>query len=377
LGRHDEALTILGDLLARAPGDPGLHHDYNALLYRLARDDEFLKSYERAPATRPLMLGKANFLAQAGRIAEAHGIYAALAARDPGDLVAALAAARTLAQNGRAGEAGAAFDRLLQRPGIPPGAYVQAAEAALLADDPKRAARLCEEGLALSPGNGSCLALLGTAWRMLGDERDEALSGYDTLVRYFDLNPPDGFSSMDEFNAELNAALARLHPGTREFLGQSLRGGSQTTDHLFGIGIAMVDTLRARIDEAVSRYIAELPEDDAHPFLSRRTGGFRYAGSWSSRVGDTGFHVNHIHPRGWISSCYYVAVPPATTEGRQGWIKFGEPQLDVALKEPVRHAIQPVAGRLVLFPSYLWHGTIPFHDATARTTIAFDVTPRP
>jgi len=29
----------------------------------------------------------------------------------------------------------------------------------------------------------------------------------------------------------------------------------------------------------------------------------------------------------------------------------------------------------VLFPSYLWHGTIPFRDTAARTTIAFDVTP--
>jgi hypothetical protein len=29
----------------------------------------------------------------------------------------------------------------------------------------------------------------------------------------------------------------------------------------------------------------------------------------------------------------------------------------------------------MLFPSYMWHGTIPFHDAAARTTIAFDAVP--
>jgi len=29
----------------------------------------------------------------------------------------------------------------------------------------------------------------------------------------------------------------------------------------------------------------------------------------------------------------------------------------------------------VLFPSYMWHGTVPFHDKAARTTIAFDVVP--
>jgi tetratricopeptide (TPR) repeat protein len=37
---------------------------------------------------------------------------------------------------------------------------------------------------------------------------------------------------------------------------------------------------------------------------------------------------------------------------------------------------KPRPDRLVLFPSYMWHGTIPFHDAQPRTTIAFDVVPK-
>ena len=80
---------------------------------------------------------------------------------------------------------------------------------------------------------------------------------------------------------------------------------------------------------------------------------------------------------GWISSCYYVAVPDAVKDeaGRQGWIKFGEPSFEAGLKNPIRRAIQPAPGRLVLFPSYMWHGTVPFRDAAARTTIAFDVVP--
>src|SRR6185369_1072117 len=192
------------------------------------------------------------------------------------------------------------------------------------------------------------------------------------------LEPPEGFSDMAAFNAELNASLDRLHPDTKEFIGQSLRGGTQTPDNLFGAGHALIEKLQARIDQAVERYIAGLQEDAAHPFLSRRAHGFRYAGSWSSRLRDCGFHVNHLHPGGWISSCYYVAVPDAAKDetARQGWIKFGEPSFEVALKNPVRRAIQPVPGRLVLFPSYMWHGTIPFRDRADRTTIAFDVLPQ-
>jgi hypothetical protein len=139
----------------------------------------------------------------------------------------------------------------------------------------------------------------------------------------------------------------------------------------------LVSLLKNRIDEAVARYIAEMDEDVVHPLLSQRRKDFRYSGSWSSRLQDRGFHVNHFHPDGWISSCYYVSVPEVVKDetAKQGWLKFGEPAFDAALKQPIRRAIQPVPGRLVLFPSYMWHGTVPFHDKAARTTIAFDVVP--
>jgi Flp pilus assembly protein TadD len=377
LGRHGEALTILQDLLARMPGDPGLHHAYNDLLYRLGRKDEFLKSYDRAPQSRALLLGKAFFLSHENRDAEAHAIYAAMLTRDPDDRIAAMGAATALSVMKRHDEAGAAFEALLARHGDSVDLLRRAAEPALLRGDPQKAAWLCEQALRLSPRDGSCLALLSIASRMMEDGRDESINGYDTLVRAFDLEPPDGFSDMAGFNAELNAALDRLHPATREFIGQSLRGGTQTSDNLFGAGHALVEKLQVRIDQAVARYIADLKEDATHPFLSRRARNFRYTGSWSSRLRDCGFHVNHLHPEGWISSCYYVSVPGAVEDdtARQGWIKFGEPSFEAALKNPIRRAIQPAGGRLVLFPSYMWHGTVPFRDSAARTTIAFDVVP--
>ena len=60
---------------------------------------------------------------------------------------------------------------------------------------------------------------------------------------------------------------------------------------------------------------------------------------------------------------------------QQGWLKFGEPPYELGLKTPICRTLQPRPGTLVLFPSYLWHGTIPFHAEQARTTIAFDVVP--
>lgn len=377
LNRFDEAVDAFEREIMRAPADPALHHDYNALLYQLGRSADFLKSYDRGPKSRELLLGKASLLIREKRHAEAHALYAALQARDPDDRLAATGVAQSLTGMGRHAEAVALYESLLARHRDDASLFSIAAEPALLAGDPQKAAWFCEQGLASAPDNPSCLALLSIASRILEDGRDEAINRYDTLVRSFDLDPPEGFSDMASFNAELNGELDRLHPRSRELIDQSLRGGTQTPGHLFPAGLPLVAKLKQRIDDAVGRYIAELDRDARHPLLSRHTKGFRYSGSWSSRLKDSGFHVNHIHPDGWISSCYYVSVPEAVKDqtARQGWIKFGEPPFDANLKQPIRRTIQPAPGRLVLFPSYMWHGTVPFHDTSARTTIAFDVVP--
>ena len=37
--------------------------------------------------------------------------------------------------------------------------------------------------------------------------------------------------------------------------------------------------------------------------------------------------------------------------------------------------VEPAPGKLVLFPSYMWHGTIPFTDPSTRLSVAFDLAP--
>lgn len=377
LSRFDDCLALYERLLARSPADAEVHRAYNSLLYRLGRKDQYLTSYDWAPQTREILLGKAAMLALQKRGSEAEQIYNSLLARDSLDPAAAAGWANSLSLMGRHGDAVAAFETLLSRGGVNIGAFSGAAAAALMAGDPQKAESFCQAGLRQAPYDQACLAMLGTAWRLQGNEQDEQLNGYDSLIRVFDLEPPEGFSSMTDFNAELGGELERLHPKTNAYLEQSLHGGSQTEGYLFGAGHALVEKLRARIEAALSTYIAELAPDDQHPFLARRRNGFGFAGAWSSLMREQGFHVNHLHPQGWVSSCYYVTVPDVAKDQdtRQGWIKFGEPELDVALNDPIRRAVQPVPGRLVLFPSYMWHGTIPFHDPSLRTTIAFDAVP--
>ena len=375
LGRHGEALAVYETALATDPADPELHHRTNELLYRLNRRDAYLKSYDAAPPSRALLLGKASLLAQEKRGAESFSIYRQLLARDGGDRAALLGAANALNAMKQPQDALALLEPVL---GDDRALLVRAAESALLAGDPQKAENFCRRALGLAPYDQLGLANLSLAWRMMADAREDVLNGYDRHVRIFDLEPPEGFSRMEDFNAELCAVLDRLHPNTREHIDQSLRGGTQTPDHLFKAGHKLVGRLERRIAEALQDYIQGLKGPQDHPLVSRRAASFDYAGSWSSRLTNCGFHVNHIHPAGWISSCYYVRLPKVVEDegARQGWIKFGEPALDLQFSDPVRRAIQPVPGRLVLFPSYMWHGTNPFEDEAVRTTIAFDVVPK-
>jgi hypothetical protein len=204
-------------------------------------------------------------------------------------------------------------------------------------------------------------------------------------VQAYDLPPPEGWPDMASFNLALAAALEALHTDVQAPVDQTLRHGSQTMDNIFDQGHPLVEQLKGRITQAVDRYIAHLeslPADDSHPLRGRTSPHWRYTDSWSSRLRSSGFHTNHVHSHGWISSCYYVALPPVMTASgdgdatRDGWISFGTPDISIPGCDPgPRRQEQPRVGRLVLFPSCMWHGTLPFTDTQPRLTIAFDVVP--
>ncbi len=153
-----------------------------------------------------------------------------------------------------------------------------------------------------------------------------------------------------------------------------MRHGSQTPN------ILMADhpAIRA-FPEAVSGPIQAHIDDlgaGADPVRSRNTGRWRFQGVWSVRLRPNGFHADHVHPDGWLSSACYIDLPAAVDGGgKQGWIKFGEPGVPVRPPLAAEHYVKPEPGLLVLFPSYMWHGTVPFSGEDRRLTVAFDLVP--
>lgn len=227
-----------------------------------------------------------------------------------------------------------------------------------------------------APDSQAWIAYEATAARALGRESHAVLYDYDRLVRAFDVEPPAGWSSMAELNGALAAALADRHRFNYRPLEQTLRNGTQTSRSLLTDRDPAIQAILRAFADPIAEYRASLGQDPGHPLSSRNQGPVRFTGAWSVRLRRQGFHVNHFHPDGWISSAYYVDVPAETKDAsaKSGWIKFGEPRYTVPGLQAERF-IQPRPGRLVLFPSYMWHGTNAILGDDPRLTIAFDVKP--
>jgi tetratricopeptide (TPR) repeat protein len=214
-------------------------------------------------------------------------------------------------------------------------------------------------------------AYAATAWRLAGDLRSEWLESNE-LVSVIDLS--DDLPPLDV----LGQTLRSLHVAKGEYLNESVRGGTQTDGPLFSRIDPVIRRLRKASVGAVEKYVSALPPADGdHPLLrERRDRRARFSGSWSVRLRSGGRHSNHVHPQGWISSALYVALPPKS-EGEAddaGWFTLGEPDQRLGLKLGPWRKIEPRPAQLVLFPSWMWHGTVPFAEGE-RLTVAFDVAP--
>ncbi len=225
------------------------------------------------------------------------------------------------------------------------------------------------------PMDRSVLARLATAWRMAGDGRYGPLYDYGQFVKTFDLETPDHWTDLPSYLADLATSLEAAHGALADPLGQSVRGGSQTLQNLLQSKDPAIAAFFAAIDAPIRQYIAQLGRGrDA--LRQGNLGGYQFSGAWSVHLRPGGFHTDHVHPKGWLSSAFYVDTPKAAEAGgREGWLKFGQPGIATLPALEAEHWVKPEPGRLVLFPSYMWHGTVPFTSKDRRLSIAFDLVP--
>ena len=380
-GREDEALSSYQRCIQLAPEFEPAHAEFNELSWTMGRDVREAQTYafarKRVGDKPDLLLSEAELRIRFKDAAVAESLLrrASEMAPERGDIANALG--RSLALQSRFDESLPLFRRAIE---VEPGAvrHRQELGVALLNHGQARdSIPVLEEALALAPHEQVSLAYLALALRESGDSRYDALVQLDRFVRTYDIAPPAGYSNVASFNQALADELERLHTRRVAPLNQTLLNGTQTPGSLFANHSAALDLIRQQIDDAIRDFIAGLPDDPGHPFLSRKNSQFDLAGSWSCRLHSSGYHSNHVHNQGWISSAYYVALPGEVMDSSndQGALKFGESKFGLSERDRPEQLVRPLVGKLVLFPSYFWHGTVPFTSQRARLTIAFDVVP--
>ena len=379
LGRLDEAESLLRAGVSELPQAVALQMLLARIRYMRGDEgfaDEIRQAVARFPDVAGLRVACSQVLRGAGRLADAEHLMRDGLARssdDPRLLAEMSALLQDLGDNEQAlpfaqrAVAAAPGDFRLQELVI---------QSLLSLGKGLEAMPLIEEARLRAPLDQSYIALEATAARLYGDPRYERLYDYERLVRRFELPVPEGWSTIAEFHKDLVPVLRERHQFVAPPLDQSLRGGTQTPGGLTGDPSPVVRAFLQAIAGPISDYCEMLGTDPGHPLSARNTGRTRITGCWSVLLRREGYHVNHVHSEGWISSAYYVEVPEEVRdrEVQSGWIKFGEPKFFVpgAVAEKT---VQPQAGTLVLFPSYMWHGTTPIHGDEPRMTIAFDAVP--
>lgn len=246
--------------------------------------------------------------------------------------------------------------------------------------DPGSALDLCEGFLRQNPGERLVLGAYALALNNAGQtEAAHELTDAETLVQIIDLDRSIEHRDIGELNAQLAQWLLSAPSLIDNPISKSTNGGAQTGELNLdeaGSPNGFKTLLHDAVSNALDAYVRAGLE--SHPLMAPA------ADDWSLRMWGTvlqagGQQTPHMHPLGWLSAVYYVSLPHdmSDTDPRAGWLEFGRPpKRFYCQSSPPTRSIEPREGRLILFPSWFWHQTVPFRSSAPRISIAFDVAPK-
>lgn len=234
--------------------------------------------------------------------------------------------------------------------------------------------------LQLEPDNQFALALNYTGARLAPLLFDRKILLADKFIFEFCINPPAQFNSIVDYCQALDNYLQGLHTGKHQPLDQTLHYGVQTRGNLFDDSHPLIVHLISEFERCIEDVKMRIQEISNKKNICLYQGFNEqkptyFSGSWSVKLHNMGYHSNHMHPMGWLSSAFYVTLPEdiQNENEKAGWFQVGVPNMDLESKlKPTRY-IKPEIGKLILFPSFLWHGTVPFKEESYRLTVAYDV----
>lgn len=383
-GEFIEAAEIYRQTIEHDPNYVDAHINLGSALHELGKSDEAVSSYQRAleldsnRADGHYNLGIA--LQEKNELAEAVAAYQQVLDLDPKHIAAQNNLGYALQKLGKLDDAIAAYQRAIDIEPHHAQTHVNLGDALLERGEPEVAVALCDKYLAQHFGNTAVLGFKAVALCELGKrESVNYLIDRDRFMQPVRLETPAGYANLADFNAAL-AHHVRSHPTLVSAPASHATRLGKHSGELLDQSKGPIAVLEKIIQGSVKTYIRELSTDLEHPFIGSQPKNFGLT-AWGIVLGSKGYQLPHIHPSAWLSGVYYVSVPKVFAEAdnaQAGWIEFGRPPIHFHCKaDPIVKRIRPEAGLMLLFPSYFYHGTVPFDYDAQRISIAFDILPLP
>ncbi|WP_404408489.1 tetratricopeptide repeat protein [Pseudidiomarina marina] len=380
---YERTEVILQNLVRQLPEYIDAHVALNKLYWEYGPQEKFLDSFklalERLPQSRPLLFNLATHKLLAGKLQETLELCQSVVQKHSQWAEFHHLQGVTLARLKQPDEARGAYQKAVE---LNPNSIRHQLDLAvnlMRHGDYEDALQHVKAVAKMHPYNQEMLAYQALCFQALGNDKAQWLNNYEQFVKVVPLQVPQSYSSIESFMDELAETLSGMHNSTQHPLDQSVRHGTQTMGNLFANKAPIIGELKQMIEQAAHSYIDGLPDDSQHPFLQRKNKQIRFTGAWSVCLKEQGFHTNHVHPEGWLSCCTYIQLPQQITPNdseQAGWIRFGDPGIELPGLTPVTEAKCPQVGYCVFFPSYFFHGTVPFSGHGARITAPCDISPQ-
>ena len=253
---------------------------------------------------------------------------------------------------------------------------VNLASAQLELGNPAEAHKACIQAQEIEPGNRDAFAFKAISAIELGDKHTAAHILNPKLLIYLkQFKTRSNFDTLTDFNKALVKHVLAHPTLAKEPHNKATRNGQQT-GNLALDNSGLVTELQAMIGEALDEYLESIKTDEIHPYPPLIP-NLTKIDIWGTVLGSQGHQAAHMHRAAWVSGVYYAKLPDVmqkARDGNAGCIEFCRPPDEfICTQEHDIKIIQPKEGLMVLFPSYLYHLTIPFESNDKRISIAFDL----
>ena len=174
---------------------------------------------------------------------------------------------------------------------------------------------------------------------------------------------------INEVIGELKNVKTRWQPFERTTFNGYHSGNKQ---NLFKNPLEKMNKLRSIILDEIDMYYLKF-KDESCSFIKKWPYEKNLV-SWYINLKKQGYQTAHCHPSGWLSGVIYLKVVP-TLGKNEGAIELSLNAPHHSDDNSLKVIHKPKVGDIILFPSSLYHRTIPFTTDTDRIIVSFDLIP--